>query len=47
MFILWPESGAVTVSWLIGIGAAVVGVLMIYLATRLREVRKQVDSKGG
>ncbi len=45
-FIAWPETGVVTVSWLIGIGALVVGLLLVYLATRLKRVRKRVDNIG-
>jgi uncharacterized membrane protein HdeD (DUF308 family) len=45
-FILWPETGVVTVSWLIGVGAGVVGLLLVYLATRLKRVRKRLDSIG-
>jgi uncharacterized membrane protein HdeD (DUF308 family) len=45
-FILWPETGIVTVSWLIGLGALVVGLLLVYLATRLKHVRQRVESIG-
>lgn len=44
VFIAWPKAGVVTVSWLIGIGAAVVGLSLVYLAMRLKRVEKQVQS---
>ncbi len=46
VFVVWPETGVVTVSWLIGVGAFVVGALLIYLATRLKRIRRRVDSIG-
>jgi uncharacterized membrane protein HdeD (DUF308 family) len=46
VFILWPETGVVTVSWLIGLGACLVGLMLVYLATRLKRVRKRVDGIG-
>jgi uncharacterized membrane protein HdeD (DUF308 family) len=46
VFIAWPETGAVAVSWLIAIGALVVGGLLIFLATRLKGIRKRVDAVG-
>jgi len=46
VFILWPESGVVTISWLIGLGAGLVGLMLVYLASRLKRVRKRVDSVG-
>jgi uncharacterized membrane protein HdeD (DUF308 family) len=45
-FIVWPKTGIVTVSWLIGLGAGVVGLLLVYLATRLKRVRNRIDSMG-
>lgn len=46
VFILWPDKGVTTISWLIGIGALVVGLLLVYLATRLRRVRRRVEGMG-
>ena len=46
VFIAWPESGVVAISWLIAIGALIVGALLIFLATRLKGFKKRVDSIG-
>jgi uncharacterized membrane protein HdeD (DUF308 family) len=43
---LWPGTGAVTISWLIGIAALMVGVLLVSLALRLRGVDKRVERLG-
>ena len=46
ILLLWPGVGAVTISWLIGIAALVVGVLLISLALRLRRVDRRVEDLG-
>ena len=46
VFIAWPKSGVVAISWLIAIGALIVGALLIFLATRLKGFKKRVDSIG-
>jgi len=46
VFIFWPDTGAVAVSWLIGVGALVIGGLLIYLATRVRRLRSHVETLG-
>ena len=33
VFIVWPKTGAVAISWLIAAAAIVVGGLLVYLAT--------------
>jgi uncharacterized membrane protein HdeD (DUF308 family) len=43
---LWPGTGVVTISWLIGIAALMVGVLLVSLALRLRGVDKRVEDLG-
>lgn len=46
VFIFWPETGVVAISWLIALGALVIGGLLVYLATRLKRVRTRVDNIG-
>ena len=42
ILILWPNTGVVTVSWLLAAIAFVVGAVMIYVAIRLRRVARRV-----
>lgn len=44
-FVVWPETGIVAISWLIAVGAAIVGGLLIYLATRLRTFQQKLAGK--
>jgi uncharacterized membrane protein HdeD (DUF308 family) len=44
IMVIWPESGAVTISWVIGIAALVIGGLLTFLALRLRQVDKRVEN---
>ena len=44
VFIGWTDTGVVAISWLIGIGSAAIGLLLIYLATRVRRIRAGIDS---
>jgi LPXTG-motif cell wall-anchored protein len=46
VFVLWPETGVVAVSWLIAAGAALIGGLLIFLAIKLRRLRAAVDNLG-
>jgi len=46
MFIFWTDTGVVAISWLVGLGAAVIGVLLIYLATRVKRVKARIESIG-
>jgi uncharacterized membrane protein HdeD (DUF308 family) len=46
VFIVWPKTGAVAISWLIAAAAIVVGGLLVYLATRLKRVRGRIDTIG-
>jgi uncharacterized membrane protein HdeD (DUF308 family) len=41
---LWPGTGVVTISWVIGIAALLIGGSLVYLALRLRRIDKQVAS---
>ena len=42
VLILWPGSGVVTISWLIGLAALLVGGLMVYLALRLKRLDRTI-----
>ncbi len=46
VFIFWTDTGVVAISWLIGLGALVVGGLLIFLATRVRRLRTRVSGIG-
>ncbi len=46
VFVFWTDTGVVAISWLIGIGTAVIGGLLIYLATRVRNLRGRIISIG-
>ena len=46
VLIFWPNTGIVAISWLLALGLLVVGGLLVYLATRLRRVRKRIDNIG-
>ena len=41
---IWPGTGAVAISWAIGIAALLIGALLIYLALRLRQINQRVDN---
>jgi uncharacterized membrane protein HdeD (DUF308 family) len=47
VFVFWTDTGVVAISWLIGIGALVIGGLLIFLATRVRRLRTRVAGAGG
>lgn len=44
ILVIWPETGAVTISWVIGIAALLIGSSLIFLALRLRKVDKRVEN---
>ncbi len=46
VFVFWTDTGVVAISWLIGIGLAVIGGLLVYLATRVRAVQQKLDRLG-
>lgn len=46
VLVVWPGSGVVAISWVIAIAVSVIGVLLISLALRLRQVEKGFDSRG-
>ncbi|MCR9294724.1 MAG: DUF308 domain-containing protein [bacterium] len=46
VFVFWTDTGLVSISWLIGLGAAILGCLLIFLATRIRTLRQHVQNLG-
>ena len=46
LFVFWPNTGVVTISWMIGIGALLIGCLLIYLATRVKRLQGRVNDIG-
>ena len=46
VFVFWPDTGVVAISWLIGIGALLIGCLLVYLATRVKRLRRRIDEVG-
>jgi uncharacterized membrane protein HdeD (DUF308 family) len=44
---VWPRSGAITLTWLLGIYAIVYGISQLYNAYRLRELRSNVQALRG
>ena len=44
VLIFWPNTGVVAISWLITLASLVVGCLLVYLATRLKRVKKRIDN---
>jgi uncharacterized membrane protein HdeD (DUF308 family) len=47
VFVFWTDTGVVAISWLIGIGALIIGCLLIFLATRVKRLRTRVAGAGG
>ncbi len=41
---IWPGTGVVAISWVIGIAVLVIGSLLIYLSRRLKNVQQRVES---
>ena len=46
VLVVWPGSGFVAISWMIAIAVSVIGILLISLALRLRQVGKRFDRRG-
>jgi uncharacterized membrane protein HdeD (DUF308 family) len=46
VFVLWTDTGVVAISWLIGIGALVIGCLLVYLAIRVKQLRTRINRLG-
>jgi uncharacterized membrane protein HdeD (DUF308 family) len=46
VFVFWTDQGLVSISWLIGVGAAILGILLVLLATRIRALQHHVRAIG-
>jgi len=46
ILVVWPGTGSVAISWVIGIAALLVGALLLYLASRVRQAAKRVADVG-
>ncbi|MEE8633831.1 MAG: HdeD family acid-resistance protein [Methyloceanibacter sp.] len=46
ILIVWPGTGSVAISWVIGIAALLVGALLIFLASRVRQAAQRVADLG-
>ncbi|MCO6045984.1 DUF308 domain-containing protein [Aeoliella sp. ICT_H6.2] len=46
VFIFWTDTGVVAISWLIAVGATVIGALLVYLATRVKRLQSKIDHIG-
>jgi uncharacterized membrane protein HdeD (DUF308 family) len=46
VFVFWTDTAVVAVSWLIGIGALVIGCLLVYLAARIKQLCTRLDRIG-
>ncbi|MBI1346040.1 hypothetical protein GC163_07100 [bacterium] len=44
IFVFWTDTGVVAISWLIGLGATLIGSLLIFLASRVRRIRERIDT---
>jgi uncharacterized membrane protein HdeD (DUF308 family) len=45
ILIVWPGTGVVTIAWLIGIVALLLGVALIWLALRLKRLQARVERR--
>ena len=46
VLIIWPGVGVITISWLVAALAFLIGALLVFLALRLRRVKRRVDTMG-
>jgi uncharacterized membrane protein HdeD (DUF308 family) len=46
ILIIWPGVGVITISWLVAALAFLIGALLVFLALRLRRVKRRVDTIG-
>ena len=46
VFVFWTDTGVVAISWLVGIGALLVGCLLIFLAMRVKQLRSRIGDVG-
>ena len=47
LLVVWPRSGLVAISWIIGIYAIAFGVMLIMLGSRLRGLNKTIQQRAG
>jgi uncharacterized membrane protein HdeD (DUF308 family) len=45
VLVFWPGSGVVVISWVIGIAAILIGVLLIYLGSRFKRLEARVGMR--
>ena len=43
VLIVWPGAGTVTISWVVSALAFVVGAILVFIALRLRRIKRRVD----
>jgi uncharacterized membrane protein HdeD (DUF308 family) len=46
VFLIWPQSGLVTIAWVIALAALLVAGLFIFLALRLKNLKARVGGMG-
>jgi uncharacterized membrane protein HdeD (DUF308 family) len=46
VLIIWPGVGVITISWLVAALAFLIGALLVFLALKLRRVKRRVDTMG-
>jgi len=44
ILVMWPGSGTVVISWVIGIGALLIGALLIFLGSRFRKLSNRAGA---
>ena len=47
LLVVWPRSGLVTISWIVGIYAIAFGVMLLVLGSRLRGLNKTIQQRAG
>ena len=47
LLVLWPRTGLVTVSWIIGFYASAFGIMLLLLGSRLRSLNKTIHQTAG
>ena len=43
ILLIWPGTGVVAISWIIALAALTLAALLIFLALRLKRLKKRVD----
>jgi hypothetical protein len=44
--LIWPGTGVVAISWIISLAALMLAALLIFLALRLKRLKKRVGNLG-